>query len=342
MNTFVTLLENKLNIQFVAPNSAFRETIIDYLTRGRKRPKSRVKALFSGSSSFYNATANEFDVLVCDEAHRLKKAGAYMYKGISQVADLINAAKISVFFVDDNQMIRPDDEGTVARIIEAAEELGSTVEMVHLEAQFRCSGAEGFINWLDHTLQIKDTANFDGWDSQSFEFTLFDNPNSLWQKIQEKNEAGYNARMLAGYAWPWTPEKNGNTDAQVADIVIEDFDFAMPWNSRYNTNTWASDPEMQNQIGCIHTSQGLEFDYVGVIIGNDLRYDPLTEELYVSPADYYDATGKKGISKDPEALGKLIKNIYKVLMSRGVKGCFIYCCDPALQAYIAERLQHTD
>lgn len=342
MNAFARLLENKLNLQFIAPNAAFRETLLEYLSRGSKYSKTRLKALFSGSGSFYDAKNNEFDVLICDEAHRLKKKGTYMYKGVSQVRDLIHAAKVSVFFVDDYQMIRPDDEGSIARINEVADELSVKVETVHLEAQFRCSGAEGFINWVDHTLQIRDTANFNGWDKESFEFEIMDNPHALWAKIEEKDRESYNARLLAGYAWPWTSEKDGNSDAQIADIVIEEHDFAMPWNSRSQVNTWATDPNKKDQIGCIHTSQGLEFDYVGVIIGNDLRYDRESGTLYASASDYYDRSGKKGISKDPEALVVMIKNIYKVLMSRGMKGCFIYCTDPDVQQYFKERLKYSN
>lgn len=338
MNAFVKLLQSNLNLQFVAPNASFRSTLTDMLASGRGRTKKRLNALFSGSSKFVDAIPNEFDVLICDEAHRLKKRGAYMYRGLSQVEDIIRAAKVSVFFVDDHQMVRPDDEGSTARIRDAAEKFGSRIETVKLEAQFRCSGAEGFMNWVDHTLMLSDTANFDGWDEESFEFKLVDNPNELKSLIDVKAESGAKARLLAGYAWPWTTDKAGNKNAEVSDIVIDEYNFAMPWNSRTQPHTWAVDPDKADQIGCIHTSQGLEFDYVGVIIGYDLRYDPENKTLYSNYQEYYDSTGKKGLKNNPDELNRLIRNIYRVLMSRGMKGCYVYCRDEHLQAYFASRL----
>ena len=262
-----------------------------------------------------------------------------MYKGISQVEDVIKASLVNVFFIDDNQRIRPDDEGTVDTIKTTAARLGSKVVEVELQAQFRCAGAEGFLNWVDHNLQIQETANFDGWDGDAFEFAIVDDPHKLTNLITEKNAAGYKARLLAGFAWPWTSESDGNPNAEISDVKIQEHEFAMPWNSRRDQYSWAIDNTKVNQIGCVHTSQGLEFDYVGVIIGNDLRYDPLTSEVYASYSDYYDSTGKKGLKENPSELTKLVKNIYKVLLSRGMKGCFVYCRDKNLQDYLRGRLK---
>lgn len=338
MNAFVALLRKGLNIKFVAPNASFRTCMVDMLGKPKKNSKRRLSILFSGSASYVNAYHDEFDALICDEAHRLKRKGAYMYSGESQVEDIIKASKVNIFFIDDNQRIRPDDEGTVQKIYDVAKKYNSKIYNIGLKAQFRCSGAEGFLNWVDYTLQIADTANFDGWNREAFEFEIYDNPNSLYKKIREKVQEGYKARMLAGFAWPWTAERDGNTNAQIPDVEISEYNFKMPWNSRSNQYTWAADDEKQNQIGCIHTSQGLEFDYVGVIIGNDLRYDPKTMRIYASFEDYYDSSGKKGLSNKPDELARLIKNIYRVLLSRGMKGCFVFCRDKNLQEYIKSRL----
>lgn len=337
MNAFVKLLKTGLNVRFVAPNASFRECMVDTLGQHKAASKKRLSTLFSGSGSYVNAYTNEFDVLVCDEAHRLKKKGAFMYQGVSQVEDIVKAAKVSVFFVDDRQAIRPDDEGTVERIKEVCEEIGSEVIMVELRAQFRCSGAEGYLNWVDHTLQIADTGNYDGWDQGAFDFKIFDDPNELYASICSLNDEGFKARMLAGYAWKWTAAKEGNDDAQVDDVSIDEFNFHMPWNSRKASTTWATDDAMRDQIGCIHTSQGLEFDYVGVIIGNDLKFDPELMEVHADYDDYYDATGKKGLKGQPKHLTAYIKNIYRVLLSRGMKGCYVYCTDPNLQKYLKQR-----
>lgn len=339
MNAFIYLLKQSKNIKFVAPNASFRTTMVDMLSNNKKHSKKRLSILFSGSGSFYTALENEFDALIVDEAHRLKRKGAFMYKGESQVEDIVKASIINVFFIDDNQRIRPEDEGTVERIKQAAHKYNSTVVEVELKAQFRCSGAEGFLNWVDHNLQIEETANFDGWDGDTFDFMIMDNPNLLVEKIQEKNRQGFKARMLAGFAWPWTAENEGNPNAEVEDVDIPEYNFKMPWNSRTNQYNWAINDEKQNQIGCVHTSQGLEFDYVGVIIGNDLRYNPDTMDVYASYEDYCDTSGKKGLKNNPQELTKLIKNIYKVLMSRGMKGCYIFCRDKNLEEYLKGRIQ---
>jgi DUF2075 family protein len=341
MQTFVSILKENKNVRFIAPNASFKQAIIDMLStrngKTDKKNKDRAKMLFSGSASFTDSVKNEFDVLICDEAHRLKKKGAYMYQGISQVEDIIRASKVNVFFVDDNQQIRPTDEGSTARIIEAAGKFDSKVIKVDLKAQFRCAGEDGFINWITHTLQIEDTGNYDGWDQGTYQFGIYDTPQELVEKIHSLNTDSCNARLLAGFAWPWTSDKEGNRDAEVCDVSIPEYHFSMPWNSRKNQYDWARNNRKQDQIGCVHTSQGLEFDYVGIIIGNDLKYNPETHEVYASYADYYDAAGKKSLKNNPELLTKYIKNIYKVLLSRGTRGCFVFCRDKNLQEYMKER-----
>lgn len=338
MNAFAKLLSENMNIQFVAPNASFKEALITSLSGSRKYTKKRLNAIFSGSGRFYNALDDEFDMLIVDEAHRLKGKGTYMYAGESQVEDVIRSSVRNVFFIDDFQRIRPNDEGTVEKIMEVAHKYNSEVFRVDLKAQFRCAGAEGFLNWVEHTLGISETGNFDGWDQEAFEFKLVDNPHELKELIDLRINQGYKARLLAGYAWKWTSEKEGNSNAEIEDIVIDEYDFRMPWNSRNNSFSWAVDPDKANQIGCIHTSQGLEFDYVGVIIGNDLKYDPESMEVYGSYADYKDGSGKKGLKDKPQELTEYIRNIYRVLLSRGMKGCYVFCQDKPLKQYIESRL----
>ena len=167
---------------------------------------------------------------------------------------------------------------------------------------------------------------------------------SIWQDrlpintaaIQKHASQGIAARMLAGYAWKWTSEKDGNADGAVDDVTIPGFNFRMPWNSRRSRTTWAIDPAGAEQIGCIHTSQGLEFDYVGVIIGLDLRFEKDNGGFRASWPDYKDSAGKKGLKQDPESLSLLIRNIYKTLMSRAMKGCYVFACDPGLATYLRE------
>jgi DUF2075 family protein len=287
-----------------------------------------------GSAGFYETNVNEFEALIIDEAHRLKRRGAYMYQGVNQVDDVIKAAQTSIFFIDDNQMVRPDDVGSVDEILKYAAAYDAELHELELSAQFRCSGAEGYVNWLDDVLQLRETANYDGWEGGDFEFKIFDDPNEMRKAIKAKDAAGFSARILAGYAWEWTSQKEGNDDAQVNDVLIPEYDFSMPWNSRKVGTTWAIDASGIDQVGCIHTSQGLEFDYVGVIIGNDLEYNDETSTFLTDYAKYHDKVGKKGLKDDPKELNRLVRNIYKVLMTRGIRGCYIYCTDQQANKYL--------
>lgn len=337
MNVFVDLLKSRKNALFVAPNSSFKTAMIDVLAWHKVKAKNRLMKIFSGSTKFCEVSPLSYDVLIVDEAHRLKAKGTYMYKGDSQVEDVIKASRVNVFLIDDEQRIRPNDEGSMDYVESVAKKNHSEVIKVELKAQFRCSGADGFVNWVEHTLQIRDTANFDGWDKESFEFKIMDSPQDLEKYIQRKRINGYTARIVAGFAWPWTAAKDGNPDAEIADVKIAEYGYARPWNSRHDQYTWAIDESKSNQIGCIHTSQGLEFDYVGVILGRDIYYDPDTHTVNGDYENYYDKTGKSGLRNKPDELTQYIKNIYRVLMTRGIKGCTIFCCDKNLQAYMKNR-----
>lgn len=337
MNVFVDLLKSGKNALFVAPNSSFKTAMIDVLAWHKVKAKNRLMKIFSGSTKFCEVSPLSYDVLIVDEAHRLKAKGTYMYKGDSQVEDVIKASRVNVFFIDDEQRIRPNDEGSMDYVESVAKKNHSEVIKVELKAQFRCSGADGFVNWVEHTLQIRDTANFDGWDKESFEFKIMDSPQDLDKYIQRKRINGYTARIVAGFAWPWTAAKDGNPDAEIADVKIAEYGYARPWNSRHDQYTWAIDESKSHQIGCIHTSQGLEFDYVGVILGRDIYYDPDTHTVNGDYENYYDKTGKSGLRNKPDELTQYIKNIYRVLMTRGIKGCTIFCCDKNLQAYMKNR-----
>lgn len=339
VNLVSALLSDKLNAIFIAPNSSFRDTLVKRLVRDNS--PQRIKNIFKGSASFYDAQENEFDALIVDEAHRLKSKGAFMYRGKNQVEDIINAAKTSVFFIDDNQAVRPEDIGSVYEINRIADEQNVKVIELELNAQFRCAGAEGYINWLDDALQLKETANYNGWDKKDFEFKIFDDPNEMREAINSKSNNNHVARILAGYAWNWTSANEGNKDGEAHDVEIPEFDFRMPWNSRKVGTTWAIDDAGLNQVGCIHTSQGLEFDYVGVIVGGDLEYDKKTNLFATDHNKYKDKTGKKGMKDKPVELNRLIRNIYKVLMTRGMKGCYVYFTEPEVKEYFENRLKLT-
>ena len=337
MNVFGKLIQSGKNAKFVAPNQAFREVMLETLASQHVANRVRLKSLFSGSSSFWDSPHDLYDVLV-DEAHRLKNHTQYMYRGKNQVDDVIRSARVSVLFVDDGQQIRPSDIGSTAEITRVAETYDAHIVRLKLHAQFRCAGAEGFINWMTDVLQIEQTGNFDGWDESAFEFKLCDTPQQVYDCVADRSREGYKSRMLAGYAWKWT--STNNTHGQIADVRIEEHQFAMPWNQRTNSALWALQETGLNQIGCIHTSQGLEFDYAGILIGHDLVFDPKTLKVKANRAEYYDTTGMAGLSNRPEELNRLIKNIYKVLCSRGMKGCYIYVRDENLRKHFQARLNN--
>jgi len=337
VNLLGALLKEKLNTVFVAPNSSFRTVMVKRLAK--EHSSDRINMLFKGSGNYVHAAPNTYDCLVVDEAHRLKKKGAYMYQGQNQVEDIIKAAKTSVFFIDDDQAIRPEDVGSVAEIKRVAEEQDAEIYEIELTAQFRCSGAEGYVNWVNDVLHLKQTGNYDGWDDKDFDFKLFDDPNDLHRAIIEKDAAGFDARMLAGYAWKWSSASEGNNNAEIEDVVFPEYKFRMPWNSRKVGTTWAVDQSGLSQVGCIHTSQGLEFDYVGVIIGNDLTFNSETLTFNTDYNSYKDATGKRGLKDNPKELNRLVRNIYKVLLTRGMKGCYVYAADRQLGGYLRLRLK---
>ena len=333
------LIDRRLNAKFIAPNEAFREVMIKKLVGSKVDKAKNINPLFGGSGTFCDAPLNSFDVLVVDEAHRLKGKGAYMYRGDNQIQDIIHASRLNVFFIDDTQKIIPADIGSVAEIRKTAEMEGSEVVEMELKAQFRCSGAEGFINWITHTLQIEDTANYEGWDSEDYEFRIFDDPNEMYELIRRKNlESNNNARMVAGFAWNWSKD----TNATIEDVSIPEKNFSMPWNARNQRAYFAIKEDSVDQVGCIHTVQGLEFDYVGVIIGNDLKYNPDTHTLYADYDEYKDSSGKKGLKRKQEELTQYVKQIYKVLLSRGRYGCYVYCRDENLSQYLKKRLLLTN
>ena len=216
---------------------------------------------------------------------------------------------------------------------------------MELESQFRCNGSDGYIAWLDDVLEIRKTANSEGFDLD-YDIRICDTPNEVRDLIFEKNKINNKARLLAGYCWDWIAE--GKNKSDVYDITISEFNFAMSWNLG-NSTTWAIDPNSVNEIGCIHTAQGLEFDYAGVIIGNDLRYekDKVITDVKERAKTDQSIKGINKLSKEnPEQANKIadeiIKNTYRTLMTRGQKGCYIYCTDKKLSDYLKKRLNQKE
>ena len=347
INLLVEFLNQDILTMYVTKNSAPRNVFFEKL-KGGDYSKNYIKNLFKSSGSFTNAESNQFGALIVDEAHRLnEKSGFYGNLGENQVKEIINAAKFSVFFIDKHQKVAFNDYGSIEAIEKYANEFDAEIVKTKLLSQFRCNGSDGYLSWLDDVLELEETANFDGFDFD-YDFRVIDDVCELRDLIFEKNEEindskidkTYDARLLAGYCWNW--DKEGRDDTNYHDIKIGDFE--MSWNLG-NTDTWAIDYTSVNEIGCIHTSQGLEFDYVGVIIGEDMRYEDnhiITDFNARANTDQSLKGIKKFYKENPDRALKtadeIIKNTYRTLMTRGMKGCYIYCEDMALQAYFKHRL----
>lgn len=340
VNLLVELNNRNMTCFYVTKNAAPRKVYSSKL-RG-DFTQTYINHLFQSSGNFTYEERNKLDCLIVDEAHRLNaKSGMYQNKGENQVKEIINAAKFSVFFIDENQKVTLKDIGSEDLIKKFAKEQGAGIYTFDLDSQFRCNGSDGYVAWLDRVLGIRDTVNFDitGFD---YDFRVLDNPNEVRKLVEEKN-VNNKSRIVAGYCWNWI--SNGKNNSEIHDIEIPEYNFSMSWNLA-NSNTWAIDSNSINEVGCIHTCQGLEFDYVGVIIGNDLRYDGLNVITDYSKRARTD-TSLNGIKKIADEQGEevankiadnIIKNTYRTLMTRGMKGCYVYCTDKKLNEYLKENL----
>jgi len=337
INILSELIQNNLVAQYVSKNSTPRRVYKKKL-KGDKKVKE-IDHLFKGAGNYISTPKNTIPALIADEAHRLNEKSTFFGKGENQIMEIINAAKFSVFFIDESQRVHIKDIGSKEEIKKHARNQNAEIEEIVLESQFRCNGSEGYVAWLDDVLGIRETANAEGFDLE-YDLKLFESPKELHKAIKEKNESGKPSRVVAGYCWEW--EKDSRRDPDKHDIEVGDYERS--WNLR-GRDPWAIDKGSIEEVGCIHTCQGLEFDYVGVIIGKDLKYR--NNEIVV---DYEERAStdrslfgiKKMFREEPEKaeekVEEIIKNTYRTLMSRGMKGCYIYCCDEQLQEHLRKRI----
>jgi hypothetical protein len=344
VNLLVSLTREELVCKYVSKNSAPRNVYASRLIGSNYR-KAYINGLFCGSGGFYDLKANFFDALIVDEAHRLnEKSGIYGNLGENQTMELINAARFTVFFIDEAQRVTLRDAGSIQEIGKWAERAGAEVTILDLTSQFRCNGSREYIAWLDDVLGIP-PSDPEALLSQSFnyEIRVFDDPNEMAAAIEERNKRNNRSRLLAGYCWNWITK--GKNNPEHMDIVIPEWGFARSWNLA-STATWAIDAESAEQVGCVHTSQGLEFDYVGVIIGDDLRYEAgkvITDPSRRARTDQ-SLSGLKKLAQSDPAMAKgmgdeIIRNTYRVLLTRGQLGCYVFCTDKALGEYLKHRAE---
>lgn len=333
INLLSELTNREKVVQYVTKNSAPREVFKSKLTGSMQR--GRIDSMFRGSGGYHKSENAIFDVLVIDEAHRLNlKSGLFANLGENQVKEIINASKCAIFFIDEDQRVTLKDIGSKKEIKKWADEFDAKITEMELASQFRCNGSDGYLSWLDNTLQIRETANY-LLDDIDYDFDVFDNPKEVHERIIELNKINNKSRMVAGYTWKWVTKNNPDA------FDIEIGDYKARWNLTKYGMGWIIHPESVSEIGCIHTCQGLELDYVGVIIGPDLiiRNGIVFTDFRARATTDQSLKGIKKIAKErcEEYAQKLaepiIKNTYRTLMTRGMKGCYIFSEDKETREY---------
>ena len=341
VNLLVGLTDSRMTAKYVTKNAAPR-AVYEARLKGHLR-KTEISHMFTGSGSFTSTDANAFDALVVDEAHRLnEKSGLYGNLGEHQVKELIRSARFSVFFIDESQKVTLKDVGDKKTIRHWAKQLGATVKEMALASQFRCNGSDGYLAWLDHNLQIHDTAN-EYLDVAEFDFRIIDSPSKLRDLIVEKNKERNRARMVAGYCWSWPSKSTRNA----YDIVMPEHGFKARWNLTQDGSLWIVSPDSVSEVGCIHTCQGLEVDYIGVIIGDDfiVRDGKVITQPEKRARSDKSIHGLKQMARTNSQAAAaqadaIIKNTYRTLMTRGMKGCYVYCTDKETADYFRSRLRN--
>lgn len=336
------LLRQGKTVFHATGSSAFTNTL-------RKIVGRRARNFFKFFFNFTKHENSSIDVLICDEAHRIRKNSndfrvpAKFRSKTPQVDDLIRPAKLSIFFIDEKQIVRPNEVGSIQLIKDAAEKFGVLADEIaefELRTQFRCSGSDAYLQWLDHVLAIRESESprYD----ERMEFRIFDDPGEMMEEVRARNSEKKNsARIAAGFCWEWSDPKPGG--ALVNDVKIGSFE--MPWEKKDAFWKWATDDSGMEQVGTVYTAQGFEFDYIAVIIGNDLVYDAHENVWKAVPERSFDAQVKRG---NPN-LTEHLQSVYRVLLSRAHKGVYVYFMDQDTRHYFelqlrrhAESTEHRD
>lgn len=303
----------------------------------------RVRKTFLYFNSFMTMEANSLECVILDEAHRIRETSvnrytrAEMRTGRAQIDELMSVARTPVFLLDQYQVVRPGEMGTVADIRAAAAARGIDVMQIDLDDQFRCGGSLQFIQWVEGLLGLGGASAYRWEGDDHFSIEVMESPQELEAWLAAKQADGFGPRLSAGYCWPWSdPRPDGSL---VSDVAIGDW--SRPWNLKGDravlgappASLWATDPAGFGQVGCIYTAQGFEYDFAGVIIGPDLVWRSGAWRI------------NRGANKDPALrtqshvpdadFDRLVRNVYKVLLTRGMQGVGIYSPDEETLRHIA-------
>jgi len=343
VNLIAELARQGLVVHHATGSKAFTETL-------RNRLGTRAGALFKYFNNFTKAEPGEFDVIVCDEAHRIRASSNHRFTRVAdhsdrrQIDELVQSAKVSVFFIDDLQVVRPGEVGSTDLIRAGADDNGADWSEFTLETQFRCGGSDTYVRWVANTLELDRTPDVMWNTGEEFDFDVVDSVEELDALIRSKAADGYTARLAAGYCWPWS---NPNSDGTlVSDVALGDW--AMPWNAKPDAgrlapgipkaNFWASDPGGIEQVGCVYTAQGFEYDYAGVIFGRDLVYR-VRDGWVGQPEFSHDSVVRRSARRDPAGFTRMVQHTYRVLLTRGMLGCFVYFQDDATRDFFLSRME---
>ncbi|GAA3007076.1 DUF2075 domain-containing protein [Streptosporangium longisporum] len=320
---------------------SFTET----LRRVPGKGSTAVKSLFKYFNSFTSAGRNDLDVLVCDEAHRIRETSQNRYTPARlrsdrrQIDELIDAARVPVFLLDEHQVVRPGESGTVAEIRAHAEGRGFRVHEIALDEQFRCGGSRAYEEWVLRLLGLQDGGPAPWLGDDHFAVSAARSPQELETLLRAKLDEGRSARMTAGFCWPWSePAKDGTL---VHDIRLDGW--SRPWNVKGDravgeapaSALWATQKGGFEQVGCVYTAQGFEYDWNGVIIGSDLVYRD--GRLVTVRSASKDPALTRGTTD--EQADRLIRNTYKVLLTRGMAGTYVWSVDARTQEFIEELMR---
>jgi hypothetical protein len=337
LNLLGTLSRMGVNVQHATGSKAFTENIWRVLGT---RSRAQVKFF----NNYVDSPRDSVDVLLADESHRIRSSSnnrftpAARRSDRSQIDELVEASKVSVFFIDDHQAVRPGEVGSTALIHEAAIRYDAQLHEIDLRTQFRCAGSDEYIDWIDQLLEIRKTG-ITRLEEVGFEFRLVESPEEIDALIRETLASGQSARMMAGFCWPWSdPDENGDL---IDDVQVGTF--RRPWNAKHDARKlrrgipkasfWASDPGGVDQVGCVYTAQGFEFDYAGVIWGEDLV---IRDGQWVGqPSASRDHVVK---TRAGARFTDCVKNTYRVLLTRGIRGCYVHITDDETREYVRARV----
>ncbi|WP_284328869.1 DUF2075 domain-containing protein [Demequina litorisediminis] len=307
---------------------------------GHRSPAT--KELFKYFNSFMEAERNGLDVLVLDEAHRIREKSVNRFTpkrlredARPQVDELMDAARVPVFLLDEHQVVKPGELGTVADIRAHAALRGLPVTQIDLNAQYRAGGSAAYIDWVLRLLGLAGDAPIRWNDEDTFAVEVVDAVEDLEARMYQARAQGYGARMTAGYCWPWSDARNGQA---IEDVVVGSW--RRPWNSKLERKLgdippsalWATEPGGFGQVGCVYTAQGFEYDWNGVILGPDLV---ARDGRFVSRREFNKDPSFKSLKNvSDEAFDRNVRNIYKVLLTRGMVGTVLYSTDAETREFL--------